>query len=73
MKDRRTKIKETAQLMLFLAFFVLTVALNLQCSEDDNPAASAECGSGHVTWNAKAQRCYDDADNRIVPNSCCGR
>jgi len=74
MKDRRPKkIKEAAQLILFLVFFVLTVALNLQCAEDDNPAGGPECGSGRVTWNAKAQRCYDQADNKIVPNSCCGR
>jgi hypothetical protein len=74
MKDRRTKIKEAAHLMMFLVFFVLTVVVNLNCSsEDDNPAASPECGSGRVTWNDKAQRCIDLADGGVVPDKCCGR
>jgi len=48
--------------------------LNLSCSaEDDNPAASPECGSGRVTWNDKAQVCVDMADNKVVPSKCCGR
>lgn len=74
MKNARTRIKERVQVVLFLMFFVLTVLLNLTCSEaDDNPAASQECGSGRVTWNDKAQVCVDQANNKVVPSKCCGR
>ena len=73
-KVRRKKLIELAQMILFLAFLGLSVALNLNCSEeDDNPAASLECGSGHVTWNDKAQVCVDLADNKVLPSKCCGR
>lgn len=74
MTDRRKNVKEAVHLFLFLAFFALSVVLNLSCSaEDDNPAASPECGSGRVTWNDKAQVCVDMADNKVVPSKCCGR
>ena len=74
MNDWRKSVKDAIALVLFLGFFALSVVLNLSCSaEDDNPAASPECGSGRVTWNDKAQVCVDMADNKVVPSKCCGR
>jgi hypothetical protein len=64
--------KETFRTVLFLVFFAFTVTINLNCSSD-NPVKGPECGSGHNTWDTKAQRCRDDANNQIVPNSCCGQ
>ncbi len=74
MKIRSMRWKEILQLTAFLLFFALTVALNLNCSQDDNnPASDVSCGSGHVTWDDKAQVCRDQSNNRIVPSNCCGR
>lgn len=74
MEIRSIRWKEILQLIAFLLFFVLTVALNLSCSKDDsNPASDVSCGSGHVTWDDKGQVCRDQSDNKIVPSSCCGR
>jgi len=74
MKRQSTKRKEILQLIAFLLFFVLTVALNLNCSEDDsNPASDVSCGSGHVSWDAKAQVCRDQSNDKVVPSTCCGR
>ncbi len=72
MNEKALKTKEVIRIVLFLVFFAFTVAINLNCS-DDNPVKGPECGSRHNTWNAKAQRCYDDANNQIVPSSCCGQ
>lgn len=74
MKDLRARWKEILQLVVFLVFFIATVFLNVTCSKDDNnPAANLACGSGHVAWDPKALVCRDQADNHIVPNSCCGQ
>ncbi len=73
MKIRVMEWKETLKLIAFLLFFVATVLINLMCSSNSNPASGADCGSGHVTWDDKAQRCRDQANNQIVPNSCCGQ
>jgi len=74
MKIRTLSLKEFLQLSAFLLFFVLTVALNLNCSKDDsNPASDPACGSGHVSWDSKGQVCRDQNNNRIVPSSCCGQ
>ena len=74
MKLRSMRWKAILQLIAFLLFFVLTVAVNLNCSKDDsNPASDVSCGSGHVTWDDKGQVCRDQANNRIVPSTCCGR
>lgn len=74
MKIRFVRWKEIVQLIAFVLFFVLTVALNLSCSEEDsNPAADVSCGSGRVTWEDKGQVCRDLATFKIVPSSCCGR
>jgi hypothetical protein len=70
----KTRFRRFIEVALFLLFFAGTVAVNLRCQEDDNnPAASPECGSGHVTWDSKGQVCRDQADNRIVPSKCCGQ
>jgi len=68
-----TRAWRAVQVVLFLLFFAVTVALNLTCKPEDNPAASPECGSGRVSWDAKGQVCRDLADNKIIPNKCCGR
>lgn len=74
MKDFPTRWKEILRLVAFLVLFVVTVLLNVTCSKDDNnPASDPACGSGHVTWDPKAQVCRDQADNHIVPSSCCGQ
>jgi hypothetical protein len=74
MKIRSMRGREILQLLAFLIFFALTVALNLNCSKDDsNPASDPACGSGHVSWDSKAQVCRDQNNNRIVPTSCCGQ
>jgi len=74
MKIQSIKRKEILQLIAFLLFFVLTVALNLSCSQDDsNPASDVSCGSGHVSWDDKGQVCRDQSNNKIVPSTCCGR
>jgi len=73
MKIRSAKMLDNVRLVLFLLFFALTVFLNLTCSEEDNPLADPECGSGHVTWYEKAGVCRDEANNQVVPNKCCGR
>ena len=74
MKIRSMNRKEVFQLLAFLLFFALTVTLNVNCSKDDNnPASDPACGSGHVTWDAKALVCRDQSNNRIVPSSCCGQ
>ena len=73
MKIRLTRWKEMLQVGAFLLFFIATVVLNVTCSKDNNPTADPACGSGHVTWDAKGQVCRDQADNHIVPNSCCGQ
>lgn len=74
MKIRSMRGREILQLLAFLIFFALTVALNLNCSTDDsNPASDPACGSGHVSWDSKGQVCRDQNDNRIVPSSCCGQ
>ena len=65
--------RETLKVIAFLLFFAATVFINLTCSKDSNPTSDPSCGSGHVTWDAKAQRCRDQANNQIVPNSCCGQ
>ncbi len=70
---RSVQWKEALKLLAFLLFFAVTVLLNLTCSSNSNPAGDASCGSGHVAWDAKAQRCRDQANNQIVPNSCCGQ
>jgi hypothetical protein len=64
--------KEALKLVVFLLFFAATVLVNLMCSSSSNPVDPA-CGSGHVTWDAKAQRCRDQSNNQIIPNSCCGQ
>ncbi|MEK6757244.1 MAG: hypothetical protein AABZ02_13915, partial [Bacteroidota bacterium] len=69
----RTQVWRFVQVALFLLFFAGTVAVNLNCENEDNPAASPECGSGRVTWDSKSQVCRDLQDNRIIPNKCCGR
>ncbi|MDP2885133.1 MAG: hypothetical protein Q8P51_08970 [Ignavibacteria bacterium] len=74
MKIRLMRWNDVLQLIAFLLFFAVTVALNLNCSEEDsNPASDLACGSGHVTWDSKAQVCRDQKDNRVVPSSCCGQ
>jgi len=74
MKIRSMKWKEILQLVAFLLFFVLTVALNLNCSKDDsNPTSDVSCGSGRVSWDDKGQVCRDQSNNKIVPSTCCGR
>ncbi|TSA14517.1 hypothetical protein D4R75_15590 [bacterium] len=74
MKIRSMRWKGVLQLVAFLLFFAVTVALNLNCSEDDsNPASDPACGSGRVTWNDKSQVCIDQANNKVVPDKCCGR
>ncbi len=70
---RLTNWREALKLLAFLLFFAATVLLNLVCSQPTNPAGDPSCGSGHVTWDVKAQRCRDQANNQIVPNSCCGQ
>ena len=65
--------KETLKITAFLLFFAVTVLINLMCSGNSNPASDPTCGSGHVTWDVKAQRCRDQSNNQIVPNSCCGQ
>jgi hypothetical protein len=66
------KKKEVLRIVLFMVFFLFTVAINLSCSED-NPVKGPECGSGQNTWDTKSQVCRDAANNHIVPNSCCGQ
>jgi len=74
MKIRSMWWKEILQLIAFLLFFVLTVALNLNCSQDDsNPASDVSCGSGHVYWDTKALVCRDRANDKVVPSTCCGQ
>ncbi len=74
MKIRSMRWKERAQLVAFLLFFALTVALNLNCSQDDsNPASDVSCGSGHVYWDSKPGLCKDLANDKVIPSSCCGR
>jgi len=74
MKGLPTRSKEILQIAAFLVFFVATVFLNVTCSKDDNnPASDPACGSGHVAWDSKGQVCRDQADNHIVPSSCCGQ
>jgi hypothetical protein len=74
MKIRSMRWKGVLQLVAFLLFFAVTVALNLNCSEDDsNPASDLACGSGRVSWDSKAQVCRDQENNKIVPSSCCGQ
>ena len=73
MRGNKARLRHLIEVALFLLFFAGTVAINLRCEGNDNPAASKECGSGHVTWDEKGQVCRDQADNRIVPSSCCGR
>lgn len=52
--------------------FVIAIGMNVSCEKGTEPDRS-NCGSGNVTWDAKAGVCRDRADNRVVPNSCCGR
>jgi hypothetical protein len=73
MKIQSMRLKEILQLIAFLLFFVLTVALNLNCSTDDSNPLDASCGSGHVSWDDKGQVCRDQSNNKIVPSNCCGR
>jgi hypothetical protein len=74
MSENKVRLRRFIELALFLLFFAGTVAINLRCQKSEsNPAAGPECGSGHVTWDAKAQVCRDQANNRIVPSNCCGR
>jgi hypothetical protein len=74
MSGTKARLRQFIEVALFLLFFAGTVAINLKCSGNDtNPAAAKECGSGHVTWDEKGQVCRDQADNRIVPSSCCGQ
>lgn len=74
MKMKSMRWKEILQLIAFLLFFVLSVVLNLSCSEDDNnPAANVACGSGHVYWDTKALVCKDLANDKVVPSTCCGQ
>ncbi|MBI3587165.1 MAG: hypothetical protein HY088_08555 [Ignavibacteriales bacterium] len=72
MSSWKGKVVRLFQLILFLLFFSATVYINLSCSKDDNPA-STNCGSGSASWDAKTQVCKDNADGRVLPNSCCGR
>ena len=72
MNEKALKTKEVIRVFLFLVFFAFTVAVNLNCS-DDSPVNGPECGSGKNTWDSKAQRCRDLANNQVVPNSCCGQ
>ena len=72
MNEKALRTKEAIRIVLFLVFFAFTVAVNLSCS-DDNPVKGPECGSGKNTWDTKAQRCRDGANDQIVPNSCCGQ
>jgi hypothetical protein len=72
MNLRQANKGDILRVILFLLFFAFTVAVNLSCS-DDNPVKGPECGSGHNTWDTKAQVCRDQANNQIVPNSCCGQ
>jgi hypothetical protein len=69
----RTGVSRALHIALFLLFFAATVGLNITCEPDDNPAADPACGSGSVMWDAKSQVCRDRANNRIVPNKCCGQ
>ena len=74
MPGNKARLRRFIEVALFLLFFAGTVAVNLRCqTNEDNPAAGPECGSGHVTWDTKAQVCRDQANNRIVPSNCCGR
>lgn len=74
MKIRLMRWNDVLQLIAFVLFFAVTVALNLNCSEDDsNPASGPACGSGRVSWDSKAQVCRDQENNKIVPSSCCGQ
>ncbi len=68
-------MKRTAEIFKILLFLILysTAVYLVACSEEDNPAANSECGSGSVTWDSKAQICRDQATNLPVPSSCCGR
>jgi hypothetical protein len=72
MNEKALKTKEVVRILLFLVFFAFTVAVNLNCS-DDNPVKGPECGSGKNTWDTKSLVCRDQANNRIVPSSCCGQ
>jgi hypothetical protein len=67
------KPKEVFRIAIFMIFFAFTVAINLNCSSDDNPIKGPECGSGKNTWDAKSQSCRDLSNNLPVPNSCCGQ
>jgi hypothetical protein len=74
MNYRSMRRKDILQLIAFLLFFALTVALNLNCTqEDSNPASELACGSGHVFWDDKGQVCRDQENNKIVPSNCCGK
>ncbi|MBI4429777.1 MAG: hypothetical protein HY562_11745 [Ignavibacteriales bacterium] len=66
------KSAEIVKVVIFLVLYSMAIDLTA-CSEEDNPAASSECGSGNVTWDTKAQICRDQATNLPVPSSCCGR
>jgi hypothetical protein len=72
MNYRALKTGEVVRVILFMIFFAFTVAVNLNCS-DDNPVKGPECGSGRNTWDVKTQICRDQANSQIVPRSCCGQ
>ena len=73
MNDKALRTRNVVQIALFLIFFALTILVNLNCSDDSNPAKGPECGSGQNAWDTKSGVCRDQSNNRIVPNSCCGQ
>lgn len=60
--------------LLFWLLLASAVYLNVfsGCSERDNPASSANCGSGNVYWDTGVARCRDRANGQFVASVCCG-
>lgn len=65
-------LKERSFELATYVLFATAIGMNISCEKGTEPDRTA-CGSGSVTWDAKAGVCRDLADNKIVPNSCCGR
>jgi len=69
-----TKLRTHIPKVLFWLLLASSIYLNVfvGCSEKDNPASSANCGSGNVSWDSNASRCRDNANGQFVASSCCG-
>lgn len=73
MKVSHHRIFDGVAVVLFLLFFSFTIVLNFSCQNDDATGPGVGCGSGHATWDSKAEICRDDADGHPLDRSCCGR